>query len=103
MTWQGRFNQGTSLVSPRSGVSLRARHPSKAYRGHVLAIQLALRTLLRLQNLRATMARGLMPRRPAKSGRHEGATARPRPVKNLEGAQELRRPTRPSTMGPKNA
>src|SRR2546422_1671226 len=49
------------------------------------------------------MARGVMPRRPAKSGRHEGATAKPRPVKSLEGAKGLRRPTRPSTMGPKNA
>jgi len=44
-----------------------------------------------------------MPRRPAKSGRHEGATAKPRPVKNLEGAKGLRRPTLPSSIGSKNA
>jgi endonuclease III len=48
------------------------------------------------------MARGLMPRRPAKSGRQEGATAK-RPIKNLEGAKGLRRPMLPSSMGSKNA
>ncbi len=49
------------------------------------------------------MARGLMPRRPAKSGRHEGATSKPRPVKNLEGAKGLRRLTLASSIGSKNA